>query len=54
MQEYLVDEVWIKVCGRRGRTALYICCIYMPTDSTCVLMIDSSYDKLKEDVLSFK
>ena len=40
----------MKVRGGRKREALYICCVYMPTDST----IDSSYEKLKEDMLSFK
>ena len=48
------ESVWMKVCGGRGREALYICCVYMPTDSTGVPVIDSSYGKLKEDVLSFK
>ena len=66
VREYLVNEVefitnaryeesvWMKVRGGRGREALYICCVYMPTDSTSVPVIDSSYGKLKEDVLSFK
>ena len=66
IREYLVNEVefitnvryeesvWMKVHGGRGRDALYICCVYMPTDSTSVPVIDSSYEKLKEDVLSFK
>ena len=27
--------------------------VYMPTDSMCVPVIDSSYEKLKEDVLGF-
>ena len=44
----------MKVRGGRGREALYICCVYMPTDSTSVRVSDSSYEKLKEDVLSFK
>ena len=44
----------MKVRVGRGREALYICCVYMPTDSTSVPVIDSSYEKLKEDVLSFK
>ena len=60
--EYLVNEdtdvryeetVWMKVHGGRGREALYICCVYMRTDSMSVLVIDSSYEKLTEDVLSF-
>ena len=66
VREYLVNEVefisntryeesvWMKVRGGRGREALYICCVYMPTDSTSVSVIDNSYEKLKEDVLSFK
>ena len=48
------ESVWMKVRGGRGREVLYICCVYMPTDSTSVPVIDSSYEKLKEDVLSFK
>ena len=27
---------WMKVRGGRGREALYICCVYMPTDSSSV------------------
>ena len=46
--------MWMKVRGGRGRKALYICCVYMPTDSTSVSVIDNSYEKLKEDGLSFK
>ena len=35
----------MKVRGGRGREALYICCVYnMPTDSTSVPVIDSSYE----------
>ena len=49
-----MKSVWMKVHGERGREALYICCVDMPTDSTIVFMIDNSYKKLKEDVLSFK
>ena len=45
--------MWMKVRGGRGREALYICCVYMPTDSTSVSVIDNSYEKLKKDVLSF-
>ena len=30
------------------------CCVYMPTDSTSVPVIDSSYEKLKEDGTSRK
>ena len=63
VREYLVNEVefisntryeesvWMKVRGGRGREALYIFCVYMPTDSTSV---DNSYEKLKENVLKQK
>ena len=37
----------MKVHGGRGREALYIGCVYMPTDSNSVSVF-------KEDVLSFK
>ena len=47
-------SVWMKVGGRRGREVLYICCVYMPTDSSSVSVIEESYDSLKEDVLGFK
>ena len=48
------ESVWMKVRGDRGREALYIGCIYMPTDSKSVSVIDSAYEKLKEDMLNFK
>ena len=47
------ESVWMKVQGGRGREALYVCCIYMPTDSACASVIEDSYIKLKEDVLGF-
>ena len=40
--------------GERGREALYIGCVYMPTDSTSVSVMDGCYERLKEDVLSFR
>ena len=43
---YEVDERW-----GRGREALYIGCVYMPTDSSSDNVIDSVYEQLKEDVL---
>ena len=44
-----MDEgVWMKVCGG---LALLAGCVYMPTDSVAV--VDSCYDRLKEDVLGF-
>ena len=63
VREVLVDEVefvskvryeesvWMKVRGGRGREALYVCCIYMPTDSACASVIEDSYIKLKETCL---
>ena len=43
----------MKVGGERGRSALYIGCVYMPTDSTSVAVMESCYGRLK-DVLSFR
>ena len=48
------ESVWIKVRGERGRLALYIGCVYMPTDCTGTATIDDSYNLLNEDVLTFK
>ena len=48
------ESVWMKVRGERGRLALYIGCVYMPTDSTNVAVLDTCYERLKEDVLSFR
>ena len=51
-----VESVWMKVRGERGRSALYIGCVfmYMPTDGSCIVTNDDSYSLLKEDVLTFK
>ena len=48
------ENVWMKVRRGRGRSALYIGCVYMPNDSTSVAVVDSCYDRLKEDVLCFR
>ena len=48
------ESVWMKVQGERGRLALYIGCVYMPTDSTSVAVLDACYERLKEDVRSFR
>ena len=48
------DSVWIKVRGRRERTALFVGCVYIPTDSTSIAIVDSCYDRFKEDVLGFR
>ena len=42
----------MKVQGGRGRSALYVGCVYMPTDSTNVAAVDAGYMRLKEDVLT--
>ena len=44
----------MKIWGGRGREVLYICCVYMPTDSSSVSVIQERYASLKEDVLVFK
>ena len=44
----------MKLSSERGREALYIRCVYIPTDSTSVSVMDSCYERLKEDVLSFR
>ena len=41
----------MKVYGGRGREALYLCGVYMPTSSSSVSVIDRVYE---EDILSFK
>ena len=48
------ESVWMKVCSERGREALYIGCVYMPTDSASISVVDSCYERLKEDVPSFR
>ena len=48
------ESVWMKVRGGRGRSALYVGCVYMPTDSTSVAAVDASYVRLKEDVPTFR
>ena len=44
----------MKVRSERVREALYMGCVYMPTDSTSISLVDSCYERLKEDVLSFR
>ena len=45
------ESVWMKV---REGWPLYIGCVYMPTDSTSVAVLDTCYERLKEDILSFR
>ena len=44
----------MKVRGGRGRSALFVGCVYMSTDSTSVAVVDSCCDRLKKDVLDFR
>ena len=48
------ESVWMKICSERGREALYIGCVYMPTDSTSISVMDSCSERLKKDVFSFR
>ena len=48
------ESVWMKIRSERGREALYLGCVYMPTDSTSISVMDSCYERLKEDVLSLR
>ena len=41
------ESVWMKVKGGRGSSALYIGCVYMPTDFTNSGSIEGCYEKLK-------
>ena len=36
----------MKVRSERKREALYIRCVYMPTDSTRIYVVDSCYERL--------
>ena len=31
--------------------ALYLCCVYMPTEGSAAAVIEDGYERLKEDVL---
>ena len=48
------ESVWRKVRGGRGRSALYVGCVYMHTDSASVAAVDAGCVRLKEDVLYFR
>ena len=48
------ESLWIKLRRKRGIKALYRGCVYVPTDSTSIFIMDSFYKRLKEDVLSFR
>ena len=34
-----------------GKHCTYVGCVYMPTDSISIFVVDSCYERLKEDVL---
>ena len=40
--------------GRGEGQPCFLCCVYLPTDSSSVAVVDNCYDKLKEDVLGFR
>ena len=48
------ESVWMKVRGGRGKEALYLCCVYMPTEGSAAAVIEDSYERLKEDVLEYQ
>ena len=45
------ESVWMKVRSERGRSALYIGCVYMPTDCTGTATRDDSYNLRKTSLL---
>ena len=47
------ESVSMQVPGGKGRSALYVGCVYMPADSTSVAAVDAGYVRLKEDVRTF-
>ena len=34
------ESVWMKVRGGRGKEALYLCCVYMPTEVSAAAVIE--------------
>ena len=44
----------MKAQGERGRSALYIGCVYLSTNSTSVAVVESCYGSLKEITFSFR
>ena len=37
----------MKVRGGRGKEALYLCCLYMPTEGSAAAVIEDSCERLK-------
>ena len=57
--EYITDvnyeeSIWLRIWGQRGREVLFLGCVYMPTESSSVSVLNTCYELLKEDVLNFK
>ena len=48
------ESVWMKVRGGRGKEALYLCCVYMPTEGSAAAVIEDDYERLKEDVFEYQ
>ena len=48
------ESVWMKVRSGRGKEALYLCYVYMPTEGSAAAVIEDSYERLKEDVLEYQ
>ena len=48
------ESIWLRIRGQRGREALFLGCVYMPTESSSVSVLNSCYELLKEDMLNFK
>ena len=38
----------------RGKEALYLCCVYMPTEGSAAAVIEDGYERLREDVLEYQ
>ena len=40
------ESVWMKVRGGRGKEALYLCCVYMPTEGSAAAVIEDGYGRM--------
>ena len=55
MVDKIVNDIILEVFTQGFHwSALFVCCVYLPTDSSSVAVVDSCYDRLKEDVLGFR
>ena len=48
------QSMWLRVKGERGRSAVFLGCVYLPTTCENSSTLEASYDKLREDVLRFR